>query len=56
MFTGYRLVAITATVITEYVHRRQAEGAANDTINRELASWDGCSGSPTNTGSSRGCR
>ena len=56
MFTGYRLVAITPTVISEHVHRRQAEGAANGTVNRELASWDGCSGSPTSTGSSRGCR
>jgi integrase len=37
MFTGHRLPAITPPLITEYVHRRQAEGAANGTVNRELA-------------------
>lgn len=37
VFTGHRLVAITPTLATDYVHRRQAQGAANGTVNRELA-------------------
>jgi integrase len=36
-FTGRRVVAVTPTVVAEYVQERQAEGAANGTINRELA-------------------
>jgi integrase len=36
-FVGRRLVAVTPVLITDYVHRRQAQGAANGTINRELA-------------------
>jgi integrase len=36
-FTSRRLLAIKPPVITEYVATRQAEGAANGTINRELA-------------------
>src|SRR5262245_5804977 len=36
-FTGRRVAAITTTEITRYVVKRQEEGAANGTINRELA-------------------
>jgi integrase len=36
-FTGHRLVAITPTLNTDCVHRRQAGGAANGTVDRELA-------------------
>jgi integrase len=35
-FAGRRLISITGPVITEYIGRRQAERAANGTINREL--------------------
>ena len=34
---GRRVVAVTTTVVAEYVRERPAEGAANGTINRELA-------------------
>ncbi|MEO7190058.1 MAG: tyrosine-type recombinase/integrase [Vicinamibacterales bacterium] len=36
-FKGRRLLAITTSVVREYITARQAEGAANGTINRELA-------------------
>jgi integrase len=36
-FTGYRMVNINADLINEYIGKRQAEGAANANINRELA-------------------
>jgi len=36
-FAGRRLSTIGASVITDYIAMRQAEGAANGTINRELA-------------------
>jgi len=36
-FDGRRITSITPPVITEYVVRRQGQGAANGTINRELA-------------------
>jgi hypothetical protein len=36
-FGGWRLVAIDQGVVRRYVLRRQADGAANGTINRELA-------------------
>lgn len=36
-FAGYRVVGITAPVVTTYVAKRQAEDVSNATINRELA-------------------
>lgn len=36
-FSGKRLIAITTDVIRQYTANRQASGAANATINRELA-------------------
>jgi integrase len=36
-FTGWRVATIGPAVATEYVARRQGEGAANATANRELA-------------------
>jgi len=36
-FAGRRVVGITPSLITEYVVRRQREGAAKGTVNRELA-------------------
>jgi integrase len=36
-FTGWRVVTITPALVGEYVQRRQLAGAANGTINRELA-------------------
>ena len=37
MFSGYRARAIDGALVTKYIVDRQAAGAANDTINRELA-------------------
>ncbi len=36
-FDGYRLPAITQASITSYIQKRQSEGLANGTINRELS-------------------
>jgi hypothetical protein len=36
-FSGYRLVAVTTASCELYAGKRQGEGAANGTINRELA-------------------
>jgi hypothetical protein len=36
-FKGRRLVDISGALVTQYVSARQAEGASNATINRELA-------------------
>jgi integrase len=36
-FAGYRLVGIGAAEVAKYVAKRQAAGAANGTVNRELA-------------------
>ena len=36
-FAGRRLVAITPTLVTDYAHQRRTGGAANGTVNRELA-------------------
>lgn len=35
-FTGWRVENITPDQITAYIVKRQGEGAANGTINREL--------------------
>jgi integrase len=36
-FAGRRLVGVTPSLVTDYAHQRQARGAANGTVNRELA-------------------
>ncbi len=36
-YAGYRLVAITAAACEQYAAKRQGQGAANGSINRELA-------------------
>ena len=36
-FAGYRALAVTHGALLAYVQARQQEGAANATINRELA-------------------